>query len=569
MNAMQSPTIRTPNPDEIDLRQVFSTLRRYAPAIILTTALATGGAYWVSQRQPRVYEASGSVLAVDNRTNNAILAQSSVAAPPLPEGAVDEALHSRGVVEDIISRLEKSTLDPALVAKIRQDLRNELADNSFNRFRIRARVDQLQRGVYEIRASAESAVASQVMAQAGVEALIAWDTERARGNLTVVRRGLQQRVQDLERRYRAAPADSVQRQALLTALSQVQEDLSQLSVFETIATGSLSIVAEPVEPRSPVAPRPLRNAALAGLLALFLSAGGALLTESLRRRVNTAEDLAALGLPVLGQLPLLRRRQVQQGFVTASRSGQLYESIGFLRINVMSLLQDRPHKRLVVSSAYPSEGKSSVTGALAESFAMTGLRVLIIDADLRRPSQLKVWSSNVPEARELVPLPGAVASVQAASTLSAAFLNPEGAHAVRVAQNVDLLPAGTGLRGSGAASILTRPNFIPLVDRWAQAYDVVLIDTPPMLGLPDTLAVAPHTDGVMLIVEAGKSRLADIERTLQNATVANVRILGFALNKISRTDAGYYGYYGYGYGGYGESESRKGGRASASEGAAS
>lgn len=122
------------------------------------------------------------------------------------------------------------------------------------------------------------------------------------------------------------------------------------------------------------------------------------------------------------------------------------------------------------------------------------------------------------------------------------FLRPNAAHATRVGTNVDLLPAGTPHRGDGAGGILNQPAFRTYLDRWAQGYDYVLIDTPPMLGLPDTLAVAPYTDGVILVVEGGKTRLNDVERSLQNARVANVKMLGIVLNKIARTSDTYYAY---------------------------
>ncbi|MFC6665042.1 hypothetical protein ACFP9V_06510 [Deinococcus radiopugnans] len=89
---------------------------------------------------------------------------------------------------------------------------------------------------------------------------------------------------------------------------------------------------------------------------------------------------------------------------------------------------------------------------------------------------------------------------------------------------------------------MNQPAFRTYLDRWAQGYDYVLIDTPPMLGLPDTLAVAPYTDGVILVVEGGKTRLNDVERSLQNARVANVSVLGIVLNKLARTGDSYYAY---------------------------
>lgn len=539
---MQTPPPRTPDADQIDLRQVFGTLRRYAPWLLLTPALAAGGAYGLSKLQPPVYEAATSVIAVDNDAQNSLINNTLVTAPPLPQGAVDQIVHSRSLVNDIIAGLKKTGMSPVLIQKIGQDLRDELARNSFSRFKVRARLDQQQRGVYELRARGETPQAAQQLAQVGVEALIAWDNNRAKQGVVRSRESLQAQLRDLNTRIQATPGGSLERQSLIAARGQLLQNLSQMAVLETAANSTLVLVAEPVEPRVPVSPRPVRNAALAGLLALFLSAGGALLTDSLRRRVNSPEDLLALGLPVLGQLPLLRRRDAGESFVEASQSGPLYEGIGFLRINVQS---SRPgtHRRMVVSSSYPGEGKSSVTAALAQSMGASGLKVLVIDADLRRPTQAKVWAL---ERGSRLPLPGTDPTLPPAATLGEIFLRPEAGYVTRVAENVDLLPAGAPLRGAAPPTLLNQPAFRTHLERWSDGYDFVLIDSPPMLSLPDTLAVAPLTEGVMLVVEAGKTRLSDVERTVQNARVANVPILGIVLNKMSRSSSAYYYAYGYG-----------------------
>ncbi|SMB80400.1 tyrosine-protein kinase domain-containing protein [Deinococcus hopiensis] len=548
---MQPSPSRVPDADQIDLKQVFGTLRRYAPWLLLAPVLAAGGTYALSKRQPPVYEATTSVIALDNDAQNSVINNTLVTAPPLPQGAVDQVVHSRSLVRDVVARLKKTDIDPAVIRKISGDLENELASGTFSRLKVRARLDTQQRGVYELRARGETPHAAQQLAQVGVESLIAWDNNRAKQGVIRSRNSLQAQLRDLGVRIQATPVNSLERQSLVAAQGSVLQNLSQVAVLETAASGTLVLVADSVEPRAPVSPRPLRNAALAGLLALFLSVGGALLTDSLRRRVNGSEDLLPLGLPVLGQLPLLRRRDLGQGFVQASQNGPLYEGIGFLRINVQSLLQRGTHRRLVMSSAYPSEGKSSVTAALAQSMGASGLKVLVIDADLRRPSQSKVWGV---ERGSRQPLPGTDPTLPPAATLSEIFLRPEAGYVTRVAENVDLLPAGAPLRGAGMPTMLNQPTFRSHLERWSEGYDFVLIDSPPMLSLPDTLAVAPFTEGVMLVVEAGKTRLSDVERTIQNARVANVPILGFVVNKIARQSSSYY--YAYGYGSEGQAGSR-------------
>ncbi|THF87133.1 chromosome partitioning protein [Deinococcus sp. KSM4-11] len=540
---MQNPPSSVSAADQVDLVQIFGALRRYLPVILLVPLVVALLGYVLSSRQAKVYEASASVIAVDTNAQNSLINNTLVTAPPLPQGAVDQVLHSRSLVTDIVARLGKSGLDAATVSKISADLTRELEANVFNRLKVRARLDTQQRGVYEIRAQGSSPQAASDLAQAGVDALLAWDNDRAKQGVVRSRSSLQQQLQNLTARI-GSTTDALEKQSLIAARGQLLQNLSQVTVLETAATGTLIPVAEPVAPRAPVSPRPLRNAALLGLVTLFLTVGAALIADSLRRRVEGPEDLLPMGLPVLAQLPLLRKRQLAGGFLAASHGGALYESVGFLRINIQSMLKDGEHRRLAISSSYPGEGKSSMTAALAESLGATGLKVLVIDADLRRPTQLKVWA---PQRLGTHPLLGTDESLAPAVTVTEMFTRPDAAHATNVAPNVDLLPAGTPQRGDSDASILNQPAFSAHLAQWAQGYDFVLIDTPPMLLLPDTLAVAPYTDGVIMVVENGKTRTADVQRSLQNARAAGVPVLGVVLNKVSRRRDAYYRYGGYAY----------------------
>ncbi|MFC6665040.1 Wzz/FepE/Etk N-terminal domain-containing protein [Deinococcus radiopugnans] len=114
---MQSVPPRPANADQIDLRQVFGTLRRYAPLLILTPLVVAGATYLLSSRQAPVYESSASIIAVDSNAQNSLINNTLVTAPPLPQGAVEQVLHSRSLVATIVDKLEKSDLPPRSSAR--------------------------------------------------------------------------------------------------------------------------------------------------------------------------------------------------------------------------------------------------------------------------------------------------------------------------------------------------------------------------------------------------------------------------------------------------------------------
>jgi len=408
-----------------------------------------------------------------------------------------------------------------------------------------------------VRANAETPEAARVLTNAAVDSLLSWDVERARAGVRQARQTYEKQLASLNNRIRVTAQNSVDRETLLSGRARIVELLSTVTVLEQAATGTLTLISKAVTPVTPTAPKPLRNGALVALLALFLSSGAALIRETLGRKISSEEDVAPLGLPVLGNLPKLSAKQLAAGIPQAVRSGALYESVGFLRVNLMSstrlgssglsgpssLEGAQAQRRYVISSARPGEGKSSVTASLAIGLAGSGQRVLIVDADLHRPSQMRIWGQGAGVKRQYRPLVGATSNATPALDLPGALERPEAAHAVVVAERIDLLPAGSPLHNT--AHILTHPQLEYLMDRWSSDYDVVLIDSPPILALSDTFSLAALSSGILMVVEAGQTQLSALERTLSAAQVAGAQVLGLVLNKVSRRSEGYYYYNGY------------------------
>lgn len=523
-----------PSPsDEIDLKKVFAVLRRWALPL-LAAPLAIGGlTYAIFRQQAPTYESVTSILSTQPTAANTALSGASVSAPQLPQGAVEQVIHSRPLVEQMRDVIRDTSLAAAEKQTLLSDLETALLGGRVDRLSVRARLDTQQRGVYEIRATGPSPEAAQQLARAASLALLTWDLNRAREGISRARQNLQRQLSSLGGRLQTLPPGSPERESISAARGQLILDLSQATVLEEGAVGSLSLLVEANTPQASIAPRPARNAALAALLTLFTGIGLALLLDALRRRIRGVTDVINLGLPTLGEMPKLPRTQRSQT-VEAATKGALYEAAGFVRVNLMPLLPETG-ALIAVTSARSGEGKSTVTVTIATSFALADKRVLVIDLDLHRPVQQEFWPLA---GRSWMPLPGATQPQQ--TTVSQALARPDQASAIDVGHGVHLLPAGDS--GRQATSLLNRPEFSTLLLRWAQAYDVVVIDTPPVLSVADAFVIARHTNGMVLVIEGGQTSVPEVQRVIQGAASTQSRLLGVVLNKVSRSDQSYYSY---------------------------
>lgn len=523
---------------EIELSALWRGIRRRLPIILLSTALASGLTYTLSKRQPPVYESSSSLITVQQ--GNAVASGTLVAASPLPAGALLEALQGSTVINDIIATVKASGLSADIESKLTTDLERELQLSKLSTVQLTSRLDYAGNGVYTVTARAPSPQAARVLADATTQALLNWDKNRALQTVKKAEQVQQAQLQAIDHQLKAGGLNSVERDTLIATRAMTQRNLTNTSIQALSITGSLDLVGPAVEPVSPVAPKPARNAMLMALLGLLLGSGIAALLTVTDRTVRSEEDLLSLGLPTLGTIPRLRKRDVAlSGIVRAARQAGLYEAVGFLRVNLLSAFGNQLGKRIMISSTAPGEGKSSLTATLADGMAASGQRVLIIDADLRRGTQEEVWRKYEAgqQWRQLVGEGGG-------RNLQEALRDPANVQVVRAQPNVDVLPAGPGIHDS--LGILNRPDLGDILQRWSQGYQMVLIDSPPLLALADGLVLGRYVDGAVLVTSAGETTLQAVRQVQRRAQSAGVPILGAVINKASPSNSEFYS-YGYSY----------------------
>ena len=275
----------------------------------------------------------------------------------------------------------------------------------------------------------------------------------------------------------------------------------------------LRVISGPTLNPDPVSPRKKLNAALGLLIGLGVGIAQALLRRQIDTSMRTREQLAAVtGLPTLGQLgfdPAARTAPILTADMARSRRA---ESIRQLRTNLRFVNAASPVEVLVVTSSRESEGKSSTAANLAQSFAGSGRKVLLMDADLRKP-KLEAYLDLEASAGLTNVLIGEVEIDQVVQTWG-----PDG---LEVLASGPIPPNPSELLGSAAMEKTLKDA--------RSRYDMVVIDTPPLLPVTDAAVTSVHADGVIVLVRSGRTSRDELTQALDSLSSVDARVLGTVL----------------------------------------
>jgi non-specific protein-tyrosine kinase len=289
----------------------------------------------------------------------------------------------------------------------------------------------------------------------------------------------------------------------------------------------VSVVESAAVPGSPVKPRVATNVFL-GLLAGLMAAGGlALLMEYLDNTVKSEQDVErTAGLSTLGVVMNFGRRTSPRpvsGDSSRSAPAEAYRSI---RTSVRFATMDRPGQVLLVTSPNAGDGKSTTAANLAVTMAQAGKRVLLVDADLRRPVLHKTFN------------------VDNKAGLTSALLSGDGAHSCVQPSgfnNLSLLTSGP--LPPNPSELLASGRMRDLLEALRREADVIVMDSPPSLMLTDATLLAALADGTILVTQVGRTRSVALHQAVDGLSRATDSLLGIVLNKASRKGAPSYNYY--------------------------
>ncbi len=236
-------------------------------------------------------------------------------------------------------------------------------------------------------------------------------------------------------------------------------------------------------------------------------------------------------------MPSLRTRQERAGLHDASTRNEVFR---VLRSNVLVALTELENPTVIVTSAVPAEGKTSICANLAVSLATTGLRVVAVDVDFRHPN-LHLWLGAHNE-RGLSDALLDHTSLDEALQYTSIGARERGLY---------VLPTGNNV--SNPTELLGSSRMSRLLNALARQSDVLLLDTPPVLPVADTLVLGRMAAGAILVVESRRTPITAVQQAKDALTRNQTRLLGVVLNKLQHRDLAVDGYgYGYGYG-YGSS----------------
>ena len=309
--------------------------------------------------------------------------------------------------------------------------------------------------------------------------------------------------------------------------------LKEVGVSSGVVANNISVVDEANTPLFPISPNLLKNAGMGLMAGLLLGMGIVFTREHLDDSVKNANEIEPkLGLPLLGIVPLLKKKQVRASslalLTVEDPRGAFAESYRSMRTALQFSTAEGAPRRLMVTSSVQSEGKSTTALALAINLAQLGQRVLLIDADMRNPSQHKALKR---------PNQSGLSSYLSGDAQREALIQDSGI------ANLSVLTAGP--HPPSPVDLLMGPGLLELLDRAeALGFEKIIIDAPPVLGIADAIVLGNHVQNILFAVKAGSTKLSSIRDALRRLRLGGLMPLGVVLTSAGASETQYDGYYG-------------------------
>jgi capsular exopolysaccharide synthesis family protein len=526
----------------MELGAYFKPLKRWWWLLLVSTLLATAASYWYVSQQPPLYEAR-TTLMVGSRTfedpnpsgNELALSQQLTA-------TYADLAQRRSVREQTMAVLGLTSLPEyrAFPLPNTQLLGISVVDTDPQR--AKAVADEL---VHQLVLQSPTAPKP---AEQEREAFINDQLVSLQANIQQTESEITAKQIELESAFGALEISKLQNDiaALQTKLSTLQSNYAALlASTKGGAINTIEVIEPATLPLAPTDSGKVQVILIAAAIALALATGTAYLLDYLDDTVRTAEDLARVNR--FASLPSIPEFQWDGGTIPvlaqdAPRS-PVTDAFRALRTGLYAATANKPGKIFLITSAAPKEGKSVVAANLAAMLAQGEKNVLLIDADLRRPMQHKLFgvSGAYGLAELLIALEGHGRSNGKGELIESVIQKyPEEVIQKIGLTRLRLIVAGSNLAATGLLGSDTMKVLLETVSRHV---DYVIIDSPALLAVADALMLSTQVDGVVVVASTGSTPRKELEQTLRRLGDVHANVVGVVLNRQKVSVDGYYSYY--------------------------
>ncbi len=501
----------------MDRHRELALIRARLPILIVCVLLAAVGAFLFSNVQSKVYEARASLIVGTsiNQVNpdlTGLLASQQLAA------TYATIATTRPVLNTVIAKVGLNQTAEQLLKNITASTGT---DSTFLTISVRD-------GDPVKAAAIANTLADQLIAV----------SPALQGQTIDIRKSVDEYLNATQAQITSAQAQAVTLSAIQNrttaqeaSLTSLQDQLVSLrATYATLlafssagAANLLSVIEPAVAPDTPISPRPLLNVLLAAVLGLLISGAVILVAAYLDDRIKTPEDVEdVVGLPTLGSVASMGgdrgRSEIYRLVTLLYPRSAVAESYRMLRSNLEFARVDRPIHTILVTSALPGEGKTVTAANLAIAFALEGRRVLLVDADLRKPAIHNLF--DVPNTQGLTTM----LRSDSVSLESVAHTNEQ--ERLRVLTSGPLPP--------NPAEMLGSQRMLTVLQRLQASQDVLIIDSPPLRAVTDAAILSAFVDGTLLVIDARKSRRPAVRLGREALNRVNAQVLGVVLNRVPK-----------------------------------
>jgi succinoglycan biosynthesis transport protein ExoP len=507
----------------MELRDYVKVIRARFWLVVASVAVVTLVAAAVSLSQKPSYQGVALVLVTQQDSGSAVLGT------PQPQESYQpgrddvatqvEVIQSSRIAEEVIRTLHLDETADHLLARVTAS-----ADTGTNNITIVA-IDP-------------SAAGAARVANAFAAAYVAWSRDNESSSMKTAADDVQRRLAQAQAQIVAIEATAtrsgvsqVRLEAARTLYSTLADKLQQLQIAEQLATGMGSVLSSAAVDPVPVSPRPTRDVGLGLAIGLLGGLGMVFVVEQLDTRIKTAEQAATIyGAPILANIPLEKvgKTNLARLTLTNRADSPAAEAYRMMRNNLDFVNFDKGIKTVLITSAVPNEGKSTVAANLAAVLAQAGNKVALVVCDFYLPAAERFFGldNSIGLSNVLV----------GSHELAAALQHPKGVDNLAVLTAGVCPPNPSALLGSAAMS--------RLLLGLRESFDWVILDSAPLLAAADAAAMARWVDGVLVVVRVGVSRRDAARAGSDQLKNVGARVLGVAAwGPMDK--AVVHGYYGY------------------------